>query len=124
MKQRWYGFSVLAAVLAALTLSGTATAAGKEVPFKGRSSGVVVTLEECQANAECTILYGEGEATHLGHFTVIAHVVVDLVAGTVTGPWTLTAANGDVLFVTFEGFGIDPTHGGGFMTVEGGTGRF
>jgi hypothetical protein len=44
MKQRLYGFSVLAAVLAALTLSGTATAGGKEVPFKGRSSGVVQPL--------------------------------------------------------------------------------
>jgi hypothetical protein len=28
------GFSVLAAVLAALTLSGPATAAGKQVPFR------------------------------------------------------------------------------------------
>ena len=36
----------------------------------------------------------------------------------------LTAANGDVLFVTFVGFGIDETHGGGNMTIVGGTGRF
>jgi hypothetical protein len=71
-----------------------------------------------------TSLDGEGEATHLGHFTVTAKVVVDLSAGTVTGSWMLTAADGDVLFVTFVGFGIDPTHGGGDMTVVGGTGRF
>ena len=104
MTQRLYEFSVLAAVLAALTLSGLATA-GQQVPFKGRSSGVVLPTT-CQGpNQECTIVHGEGEATHLGHFTVIAHVVVDLVAQTVTGPWTLTAANGDVLFVTFVGFG-------------------
>jgi hypothetical protein len=122
MKQRLYGFSVLAAVLAALTLSGTATAGGKEVPFKGRSSGVVMPTT-CQGpNQECTIVDGEGEATHLGHFTVIAHVVAD--QDGVTGSWMLTAANGDVLFVTFVGFGIDPTHGGGNMTIVGGTGRF
>jgi len=123
MQQQFARISLLATILAALALTSPARA-GEEVPFKGRSSGVVKTTT-CQApNQACTILYGEGEATHLGHFTVIAHVVVDLVAGTITGPWTLTAANGDVLFVTFEGFGIDETHGGGFMTVEGGTGRF
>jgi hypothetical protein len=128
MTQRLYGFSVLAAVLAALTLGGLATA-GQQVPFKGRSSGVVETTT-CpdpplnDTDFVCTIVDGEGEATHLGHFTVTAHVVVDLVADTVTGSWMLTAADGDVLFVTFVGFGIDPTHGGGNMTIMGGTGRF
>jgi hypothetical protein len=103
MTQRLYGFSVLAAVLAALTLSGLATA-GQQVPFKGRSSGVVETTT-CpdpplnDTDFVCTIVDGEGEATHLGHFTVTAHVVIDLVADTVTGSWMLTAANGDVLFV-------------------------
>ena len=123
MTQRLYGFSVLAAVLAALTLSGLATA-GQQVPFKGRSSGVVMPTECPGPNQECTIVDGEGEATHLGHFTVTEHVVADLVADTVTGSWMLTAANGDVIFVTFVGFGIDPTHGGGNMTIVGGTGRF
>jgi len=129
MKERLYGFSVLAAVLAALTLSGPPTTAGQQVPFKGWSSGVVVTDDQCVSSSldgACisTSLDGEGEATHLGHFMVTAHVVVDLVADTVTGSWMLTAANGDVLFVTFVGFGIDPTHGGGDMTIVGGTGRF
>ncbi len=41
MKQRLYGFSILVAVLAALILSAPATAAAKQVPFIGRSSGVV-----------------------------------------------------------------------------------
>jgi hypothetical protein len=132
MKQRLYGFSVLAAVLAALTLSGSATA-GQQVPFKGRSSGVVVTTgfeDPCVSISldghPCvsTTLDGEGEATHLGHFTVTAKVFVDVITGIAIGSWMLTAANGDVLFVTFVGFGIDPTHGGGDMTVEGGTGRF
>ena len=100
MKQRLYGFSVLVAVLAALTLSGTATAGGKEVPLKGRSSGVIVPATCLDPNDSCTVLYGEGEATPLGPFTVTARVVE---AETVTGPWMLTTADGDVLFVTFEG---------------------
>jgi hypothetical protein len=123
MKQRLYGFSVLVAVLAALTLSGTATAGGKEVPFKGRSSGVIVPATCLDPNDSCTVLYGEGEATPLGPFTVTARVVQD--AETVTGPWMLTTADGDVLFVTFEGFaGEEENQGRGEMTIVGGTGRF
>ncbi len=44
MKQRLYWFSILIALLAALTLSAPAMAAGKPVPFKARSSGVVTTV--------------------------------------------------------------------------------
>ena len=125
MKQRLYGFSILAAVLAALTLSGTATAGGKEVPFKGRSSGVIVPATCLDPNDSCTVLYGEGEATPLGPFTVTARVVDDQDAETVTGPWMLTTADGDVLFVTFVGFpGEEENQGRGEMTIVGGTGRF
>jgi hypothetical protein len=122
MTQRLYGFSILVAVLAALTLSGTATAAGKEVPFKGRSSGVIVPATCLDPNDSCTVLYGEGEATPLGPFTVTARVVE---AETVTGPWMLTTADGDVLFVTFVGSaGEEENQGKGEMTIVGGTGRF
>jgi hypothetical protein len=40
------------------------------------------------------------------------------------GTWTLTAANGDMLFLAMGGHGIDATHGFGAFTVVGGTGRF
>ena len=43
MNQRLYAFRVLAPVLAALIFSGSATA-GNQVPFKGRSSGVVTAV--------------------------------------------------------------------------------
>ena len=43
MNKRLYAFRVLAAVLAALIFSRSATA-GKQVPFKGRSSGVVTAV--------------------------------------------------------------------------------
>jgi len=123
MKRRGYGFKVLASVLAALTLSGPATAA-KLVPFKGKSSGIITTVGFDPVNGIVyTHLAGEGEATHLGHFAVIADVAVYLASG-VLGTWTLTAANGDMLFLTMRGGGIDPTHGFGTFIIVGGTGRF
>ena len=128
MKQRWYWFSVLAAVLAALTLSGPATAAGTQVPFKGRSSGFV-TVYDCVtpvAGIVCARTEGEGQATHLGRFTQTSEGTVDLASpgAPAKGTWTLIAANGDKLFLEMTAFGIDPTHGVGTFTVVGGTGRF
>lgn len=126
MKQRLYWFSVLAAVLAVLTLSGQATAAGQPVPFKGRSSGVVTAVgSDPVAGIAYLHVEGEGQATHLGRFTVTGDVAVTVATGIAQGTWTLTAANGDMLFLAMAGRpGIDPTHGVGAFTVVGGTGRF
>ena len=125
MKQRLYWFSVVVAVLAALTLSAPAMAAGTPVPFKARSSGVVTTVGiDLGAGLVHTHAAGQGQATHLGHFTQTGDVAADVVTGNVRGTWTLTAANGDMLFLEMTAYGIDPTHGVGTFTVVGGTGRF
>jgi hypothetical protein len=125
MKQRFYWFSVLVAVLAVLMLSAPAIAAAKQVPFKGRSSGVVTVVGfDPAAGISYTHVAGEGQATHLGHFTVSADVAVDVATGMPHGTWTLTAANGDMLFLSMGGHGIDATHGFGAFTIVGGTGRF
>jgi hypothetical protein len=135
MKKSFVAITIALLVLSVLasTTFAAPAAAEKQVPFKGQSNGVVVTTgfeDPCVSidlnGHPCvvTFLEGEGEATQLGHFTVTDNVVVDVVTGIATGPWTLTAANGDMLFVSFVGYGIDPTHGGGDMTVVGGTGRF
>src|SRR5215216_5496125 len=125
MKQRWYGFSVLVAVLAALTLSAPAMAAAKQVPFKGRSSGVVTAVGfDPVAGIAYTHVAGEGQATHLGHFTVTGEVAVAVATGIPHGTWTLTAANGDMLFLAMGGHGINTTHGFGDFIVVGGTGQF
>jgi hypothetical protein len=123
MRQRFHRLSVLAAVLTALTLSGLATAAERRVPFKGKSSGVVKDVG-FDAGIAYTRVEGEGEATHLGHFKVTGDVAVDVATGIPIGDWTLTAANGDMLFLKMGGHGIDATHGFGAFTVVGGTGRF
>jgi hypothetical protein len=125
MKQRLYRFSILVALLAALTLSGPAMAAEQQAPFKGRSSGVVSAVGfDPVAGIAYTRVERQGQATHLGRFTVTGDVAVDVATGNARGTWTLTAANGDMLFLTMEGNGIDPTHGAGTFTVVGGTSRF
>jgi hypothetical protein len=124
MNQRLYRFNTLAAVLTALTLSGPAIA-GEQVPFKGQSSGVVTTVG---FDPIAGIVYAHGEgtgtATHLGYFTVTGDVQIHLAAGIVLGTYTLTAANGDKLFLTMGGGGLDATHGFANFVVIGGTGRF
>jgi hypothetical protein len=127
MKQRFYGIRLLVTALAALALGGPATA-GEQVPFEGSSSGVV-TVTGVSYPFVTVSLVGEGVATHLGSFTVSAVVVLDVSidiehGGIPTGMWTLTAANGDQLFLAMGGHGIDATHGFGAFTVVGGTGRF
>src|SRR5687768_3494307 len=111
MKQRWYGVGALVAVLAVLALSAPALAAVEQLPFKGRSSGVVTTTG---FDPVAMIVYirveGEGQATYLGHFTATAVVEADVVTGNAHGTWTLTAANGDQLFLTFTAVpSSDPT---------------
>ena len=108
MKQRLYWFSVVVALLAALTLSAPAMAAGQPVPFKGRSSGVVTAVGfDPVAGIAYIHVEGQGQATHLGHFTVTGDVAVDVATGIPQGTWTLTAANGDMLFLAMTGHGID-----------------
>jgi hypothetical protein len=124
MKHKMHGISFLAASLVALVLTGPARA-GQMVPFKGTSSGVVTaTGFDPVTGTAYTHVAGEGVATHLGRFTVEADVAVDVATGIPTGAWTLTAANGDMLFMDMGGHGIDATHGFGAFTVVGGTGRF
>ena len=114
----------MAAMFLAAVLAGPA-AAGNQVPFKGQSSGVATT-ESFDPVAGIVHIRGEGEgeATHLGRFTDTSNVAIYLATGTVLGNWTLTAANGDMLFLEMTAYGIDPTHGAGTFTIVSGTGRF
>ena len=72
-------------------------------------------------------LEGEGTASHLGRFTVVADFTLNVTTFTATGRVTLTAANGDVLTGTSTGRAVV---GGGIaavtetVTITGGTGRF
>ena len=128
MKRQLYGFKLLAAVLAAFTLCGTATAGKPLVPFKGQSTGVITTLGfDPVLGVVSTRSEGQGEATHLGRFTVTTEVSIYVFTptGVAIGNWTYVTANGDKLFVHMVGSGgPDPLHGVGTFTITGGTGRF
>jgi hypothetical protein len=122
--RRFYRLMALTAVLGALALAGSAMA-GDQVPFKGKSSGVVQTVGFNPVTGTIsTHATGTGEATHLGKFTLVADVTIQPSEGFVMGTYTLTAANGDKLFLTMSGHGVDPTHGAATFTIVEGTGRF
>jgi hypothetical protein len=128
MKRQSYGFKLLAAVLAAFTLIGTATAGKPMVPFKGQSKGVVTTVGfDPDLGVVTTHSEGQGEATHLGRFTVTGDVSIYVFTptGIAIGDWTYVTASGDKLFAHMIGSGgADQFHGIGTFTITGGTGRF
>ena len=72
---------------------------------------------------------GEGNATHVGRFTVTITDIVSLATASSTGTFDVTAANGDQLFATTAG-GEDQftppniSHVTLIATIVGGTGRF
>lgn len=72
-------------------------------------------------------LEGEGNASHLGRFTVVADFTLNLATASGGGSTTYTAANGDVLTASTTGQAVV---GQGTavvtetVTITGGTGRF
>ena len=98
------------------------------MPFKGQSTGVITTVGfDPELGVVSTRAEGQGEATHLGRFTVTAEVSIYVFTptGVVIGNWIYVTANGDKLFAHGIGSGgPDPLHGVGTFTITGGTGRF
>jgi hypothetical protein len=118
--------STLAALAAATALPA---AAATSVPFRGTDSGTFVALPPDAGNVVFAQASTTGQATHLGRYSLVAHEYTDLddlrIFG---GAFTLTAANGDTLFGTYEGtadlarfpvIGFDVQG-----PILGGTGRF
>lgn len=72
-------------------------------------------------------LEGTGTASHLGRFTLVGNITLNLLLASGTGTGSYTAANGDVLTVTSVG---QASIAAGIatvtetVTVTGGTGRF
>jgi hypothetical protein len=72
---------------------------------------------------------GEGQATHLGHYTVVGRDgLLNPVTGAWTGHYTWIAANGDEVSTFATGqLVVLPNGDDGWVadyTIEGGTGRF
>jgi hypothetical protein len=104
-------------------------AADTTVPFRGADSGTFVVLPPDAENVVFAQTSATGHATHLGRYSLIAHEYTDLddlrIFG---GVFTLTAANGDTLFGTYEGradlAGLPVIAYDVQGPILGGTGRF
>jgi len=110
-----------------ICLVSSAAATSQTVPFKGRIVGQFVGTPtggpffDVVANAR-------GNGTHVGRFTKVTSDTFNLATGEITGTFTMTAANGDLLTGQYAGYAI-PTSPSTFSwnlntNITGGTGRF
>jgi hypothetical protein len=127
MKQK-KSYLQIGLLLAAFSLLPFACPAqGKDqVPFAGLEVG---SLSAGLFNFPIATIIreAEGEATHLGHFTVSGEYFVNVLDASATGTFTITAANGDQIFITSVGHSLQPPtlkETVEDVTVTGGTGRF
>lgn len=116
----------------AAVLSGSANSAAVpiELRIKQVSSGETQVIGWCDEAAGVVIhaAPGTGTATHIGRFEVQQTQCVNPATGAATdGVATLTAANGDEMYMTYDGQfvpGVEPPTVDLFYTLNGGTGRF
>ena len=113
-----------------LTVLAAPLAAQKQVAFRGSLQGKEIDIPQgtppTTLSVDGTVT---GIATHLGRFTYKYQVTVNLANGTATGIGQLIAANGDIIFVSIVGQGVETGTPGlnsivETNTISGGTGRF
>jgi hypothetical protein len=116
-------------VLPALALPMQA-AAKDRLPLKGSESGTFRILGPCETGGMALEVTGTGHSTKLGNYSGHYRECFDPATGAVTGgTFTLTAANGDKVFGTFDGQ-AHPTDDPTVVryddpgVIMGGTGRF
>ena len=116
-------------VLVALALPMQA-AAGDQVPLNGSETGTFRILGPCEASGIIVDVTGTGHSTQVGKYSVHYRECFVPATGAVTGgSFTLTAANGDMLFGTYGGQAV-PTGDANVIVfddpgvITGGTGRF
>jgi hypothetical protein len=125
--------SLALAVVVVLGLNGPGAARergerGEQVPFKGSYEGDVTVTPLTPPFIHVDV-EAEGNATHLGRFTLDIPHKVNLSNSTAVGSYEFTAANGDMVFADFTGQAT-PTSTPGVVsivetaTITGGTGRF
>ena len=102
--------------------------AAEYVPFKATWSGVTVLADLSHFPIVAVVASGEGQGTHLGHFTMVSPHVNNVVTFELEGDQNFTAANGDTLSAHFAGH-LTPNPDGSLSgtlpcVITGGTGRF
>jgi hypothetical protein len=126
------GVSLLSSVLLVCALAAPRALVAQYVPFKGTSENQAISAVPVDPEHVLVTTVGEGQSTHLGHFTFVSPHLSGLLDFSIAGTQTITAANGDELHTTLVGNlhpVIDNT-GHVFLegdiagTIVGGTGRF
>lgn len=119
--------------------SGAGPEFSEQVPMKGSYQGTgVFTAPPASCAAFYSVFNGTGQESHTGRYALhhtTCTVPIDATHSSFTGEFTKTAANGDLIFGTFEGsvqLTQAPGSGSpigvfaivGTITFTGGTGRF
>jgi hypothetical protein len=123
---------ILFASIASITLSATSALASTAVPFVGSSENQAISAVPVDPEHVFVTTVGEGQATHLGHFTFVSPHLSGLIDFSINGTQIITAANGDELHTTLSGNLHPVVDGTGHVflvgdiagTITGGTGRF
>jgi hypothetical protein len=119
---------LILATIAVAVISPAGLHAQQTVPFKGHWSGVTVSADLSTFPVVAVVSEGEGEATHLGRFTMATPHTSHVFTGETIGEQIFTAANGDTLTAHCVGFPLpqpDGTVVGNLeCTITSGTGRF
>jgi hypothetical protein len=127
-RKSWFRLSALV-VLAVLMLP-TAARTEDLVPIRLRYVGSFPPPEIISSNPLVVFTTDQlsGVGTHVGQFTGIYPHTINFDEGTFSGTATITAANGDLLYIDLSGTGvpISPTVFSINLqgTITGGTGRF
>ncbi len=100
-KQNYLKTGLLLTALALLAFVSPAMAKD-QVPFKGIEVGAFSDVS-FQFPFGVDRATAEGEATHIGHYTLIGDFVANVLFGTAAGTFTMTADNGAMLFLYVEG---------------------
>jgi hypothetical protein len=115
-------------IMAAMFLAAAFTSpvvATQDVPFHG---SLQATETDTLAFPFLTVnLSGTGQATHLGRYTTLFRLQVDLRTASSLGSFVLIAANGNSIFGTISGHSTDVGDLNSIVetaTITGGTGRF
>lgn len=125
-----FGGRTVVALLAVAALAlPMHAAAADQVPLNGSESGTFLILGPCETSGIVVDVTGTGHATQLGTYTAHYRECFVPATGAVTGgSFTLTTANGDMLFGTYAGQAF-PTDTSSVRfedpgVITGGTGRF
>ena len=120
--------SLIILMMSIICLVSSAAAASQDRPFKGRIEGQFVATPTGDPTIFHSVANAHGNATHVGRFTKVTSDTFNIATGEVTGSFTMTTANGDLLTGQYSGYVI-PETATTFSwilnaTFTGGTGRF